>query len=202
MITTAIIAACVIFSLVAFSNTAIFEKYLFSAYAAHHYKQYYRLFTHAFLHGDYMHLAFNMYALYLFGGMLEEAFSQYLFGSKGPYLYAALYLGGIIFSSLPDLAMHKNNSTYRSVGASGAVNAIVFSAILINPTMGMGIIFLPFFIPAWIFGILYLAYSWYMAKKGQDNIGHNAHFFGALFGFGFTIILKPALFIHFITQIF
>lgn len=199
MITTAIIAACIIFSLIAFNNHAVFEKYLFSSYAVTHYKQYYRIFTHAFLHGDYMHLAFNMYALYLFGSMLEEAFSfPGLFGSKGPFLYGALYLGGIIFSSLPDLAMHKNNSSYRSVGASGAVNAIVFSAILINPTMGMGLMFLPFFIPAWIFGILYLAYSWYMAKRGGDNIGHNAHFYGALFGFLFTIVLKPSLFMRFI----
>lgn len=191
------------FSLLAFSNERIFEKYLFSSYAITHFKQYYRIFTHAFLHGDYMHLAFNMYALYLFGSMLEEAFSlPALFDTRGPFLYAALYLGGIIFSSLPDLALHKNNSTYRSVGASGAVNAVVFSAILINPTMGMGIIFLPFFIPAWIFGILYLGYSWYMSKRGGDNIGHNAHFYGALFGVGFTIVLKPALLPYFISQIF
>src|SRR5688572_25245104 len=117
MVTTVIIAASILFSVVAFSNTAIFEKYLFSSYAVSHHKQYYRIFTHAFLHGDYMHLAFNMYALYLFGTMLEDAFSL-LFETRGPYLYAALYLGGIIFSSLPDLAMHKNNSSYRSVGAS------------------------------------------------------------------------------------
>jgi membrane associated rhomboid family serine protease len=203
MITTTIIAACIIFSLIAFNNNAVFEKYLFSSYAVTHYKQYYRIFTHAFLHGDYMHLAFNMYALYLFGDMLEQAFSlPQLFGSKGPFLYSALYLGGIIFSSLPDLALHKNNSTYRSVGASGAVNAIVFSSILINPTMGMGLLFLPFFIPAWAFGGLYLAYSWYMSKRGGDNIGHNAHFYGALFGFLFTIVLRPSLFMNFINAIF
>ncbi|HXB41927.1 MAG TPA: rhomboid family intramembrane serine protease [Bacteroidia bacterium] len=203
MITTTIIAACIIFSLIAFNNNAVFEKYLFSSYAVTHYKQYYRIFTHAFLHGDYMHLAFNMYALYLFGDMLEQAFSlPQLFGTKGPFLYSALYLGGIIFSSLPDLALHKNNSTYRSVGASGAVNAIVFSSILINPTMGMGLLFLPFFIPAWVFGGLYLAYSWYMSKRGGDNIGHNAHFYGALFGFLFTIVLRPSLFMNFINAIF
>ena len=203
MITLIIIAACIVFSLLAFNNAAIFEKYLFSSYAIQHSKQYYRILTHAFLHGDFMHLAFNMYALYLFGGMLEEAFcTPTLFDGRGEFLYAALYLGGIIFSSLPDLALHKNNYNYRSVGASGAVNAIVFSAILIHPTMGMGIMFIPFFIPAWLFGILYLAYSWYMSKRGGDNIGHNAHFFGALFGFGFTLVLKPALFMAFIEQVF
>ncbi len=203
MITTIIICACIVFSLIAFNNQAVFEKYLFSSYAVVHYKQYYRIFTHAFLHGDYMHLAFNMYALYLFGDMLEQAFSlPQLFGAKGPFLYSALYLGGIIFSSLPDLALHKNNSSYRSVGASGAVNAIVFSSILINPMMGMGLLFLPFFIPAWIFGGLYLLYSAYMSKKGRDNIGHNAHFYGALFGFLFTIVLRPSLFLAFFDQIF
>lgn len=203
IITTGIIIACVAFSLVAFSNERVFEKYLFNAYAVTRYKQYYRIFTHAFLHGDYAHLGLNMYALYLFGSMLEEAFSiPELFGDRGPFLYAALYLGGIIFSTLPDMAMHKNNSSYRSVGASGAVNAVVFSAILINPTMGMGIIFIPVFIPAWIFGILYLGYSWYMSRRGGDNIAHNAHFYGALFGFGFTVVLKPALFLYFLSEIF
>jgi membrane associated rhomboid family serine protease len=191
------------FSLVAFGNERIFEKYLFSSYAVVHYKQYYRIFTHAFLHGDYAHLALNMYALYLFGTHLEEDFAHpLLFGSRGPFLYAILYLGGILFSSLPDLGTHKNNSSYRSVGASGAVNAVVFSAILIRPTMGMGIIFIPVFIPAWIFGILYLGYSWYMAKRGRDNIGHTAHFYGALFGFAFTLVLKPHLFSAFFEQIF
>lgn len=191
------------FSLIAFSNQQVFEKYLFNAYAVTHHRQYYRIFTHAFLHGDYAHLALNMYALYLFGQHLEENFSHpLLFGSRGPFLYAILYLGGIIFSSLPDLAAHKNDSSYRSVGASGAVNAVVFSSILISPTMGMGIIFIPVFIPAWIFGVLYLGYSWYMSKRGGDNIGHTAHFYGALFGFAFTLVLKPRLFSLFLEQIF
>lgn len=203
MITMFIIGACVLFSLIAFNNKAVFEKYLFNAYAVSRHKQYYRIFTHAFLHADYMHLAFNMYALYLFGHTigLEEIFSMpEFFGSRGPFLYAALYLGGIIFSTLPDLAMHKNDSYYRSVGASGAVNTIVFSVILIAPKMPLRFFILPA-MPAWVFGALYLAYSWFMAKRGGDNIGHNAHFFGALFGLLFTIVLKPALGLHFIQQV-
>ena len=202
MITIAIIIACVVCSLLAFNSTAVFNKYLFSPYATYHYKQYYRLFTHAFLHGDYMHLAFNMYALYLFGQVLEENYFPLLFQKKAIFYYILLYVGGILFSSLFDLFKQKDNPSYSSIGASGAVTAIVFSAILINPTMGMGIMFIPVFIPAWLFGMLYLFYSWYMGKRQLDNIGHNAHFWGAVFGFVFTILLKPALLPRFFTEIF
>jgi len=202
MITTVIIIACIVFSLIAFNNASIFGRFLFSPFAVTHYKQYYRLFTHAFLHGDYMHLAFNMYALYLFGQALEEQYFVMLFGAKASFYFILLYVGGIFFSTLFDLVKQKDNPNYSSVGASGAVTAIVFSAILINPTMGMGIIFIPVFIPAWLFGMLYLFYSWFMGKKQMDNIGHNAHFWGAVFGFVFTILLKPALLPRFFTEIF
>jgi membrane associated rhomboid family serine protease len=202
MITISILVACVAFSFLAFNNPTIFNKYLFSPYATYHHKQYYRLFTHAFLHGDYMHLAFNMYALYLFGQVLEENYFPALFQNKAIFYYILLYVGGILFSSVFDLFKHKDNPNYSSVGASGAVTAIVFSAILINPTMGMGIMFIPVFIPAWLFGMLYLFYSWYMGRRQLDNIGHNAHFWGAVFGFVFTILLKPALLSRFFTEIF
>ena len=202
MVTIIIIIACVACSLLAFNNPTIFNKYLFSAYATYHSKQYYRLFTHAFLHSDFMHLAFNMYALYLFGTALEEQYFPALFHHKAVFYYVLLYVGGIFFSSLFDFVDHKDNPSYAAVGASGAVTSVVFSAILINPTMGMGILFIPVFIPAWLFGVLYLAYSWYMGKKGMDNIGHNAHFWGAVFGFVFTLLLKPSLFSLFFSQIF
>ena len=202
MITTAIIVLCIVCSLLAFYNQETFNKCLFSPYVVFHYKEYYRLLTHAFLHGDYMHLAFNMYALYLFGEVLEERYFPALFQSKAVLYYLLLYLGGIVFSTVYDLAKQKDNPSYSSVGASGAVTAIVFSAILINPTMGMGIIFIPVFIPAWLFGTLYLVYSWYMGKRQLDNIGHNAHFWGAVFGFVFTVLLKPSLLPRFFTEIF
>lgn len=202
MITTIIIIACIVFSLVAFNNPNIFTQFLFSPYATIHHKQYYRLFTHAFLHGDYMHLAFNMYALYLFGQALEEQYFVLLFGQKASFYFILLYVGGIFFSTVYDLIKQKDNPNYSSVGASGAVTAVVFSAILINPSMGMGIIFIPIFIPAWLFGLLYLFYSWYMGKKQIDNIGHNAHFWGAVFGFVFTILLKPTLLPRFFNEIF
>ncbi|MBS1646205.1 MAG: rhomboid family intramembrane serine protease [Bacteroidetes bacterium] len=201
MISTFLIVACIAFSLWGFNNKSFFEKCVFSPYAVTHYQQWYRIVTHAFLHADYMHLAFNMYALYLFGKSVEQYY-DFLFGIKAAYYYTLLYVGGIFFSVLYDLVLQKNNPHYASVGASGAVTAVVFSAIVINPTMGMGIIFIPVYIPAWIFGALYLLYSWYMGKKQMDNIGHNAHFFGAVFGFVFTVLLKPKLLLHFFDQIF
>ncbi|MGZ3866329.1 MAG: rhomboid family intramembrane serine protease [Bacteroidia bacterium] len=202
MVTISLIAACVIFSLMAFNNRDIFIRFLYSPYACFHRKQYYRMFTHAFLHGDYMHLAFNMFALYIFGPILEDEAFPVLFGERSTLNYILLYIGGIFASSLFEFFRQKDNPNYSSVGASGAVNAIVFSAILIHPTMGMGLMFLPVFIPAWLFGILFLAYSWYMAKRGIDNVGHTAHFFGAIFGFLFTLALKPELFGYFISQVF
>jgi membrane associated rhomboid family serine protease len=197
VITTIIIVACVIFSLVAFNNPAIFEKYLFSSYAITHYKQYYRIFTHAFLHGDYIHLTFNMFALYSFGKMVEEQLFPYYFGpGKALIYYILLYVGGIVVSSIHDLIDYKDDTSYRSVGASGAVNAVIFSFILMEPKGMIGFFFIP--MPAWIFGVLFLGYSWYMSKRRSDNIGHNAHFWGALYGFAFTLVLQPSLFSSFL----
>jgi len=202
MITNALILLSIAASVIAFNNRRVFNKYLFNPYATYHYKQYYRLFTHAFLHGDYMHLAFNMYALYIFGQVLEDQYFPALFQKKAVFYYLLLYAGGIVFSSAYELFRQKDNPEYTSLGASGAVTAVVFSVILINPTIGMGILFVPFFIPAWIFGAIYLLYSWYMGKRQLDNIGHTAHFWGAVFGFVFTIVLKPALLSRFFTEIF
>ncbi|HVA98831.1 MAG TPA: rhomboid family intramembrane serine protease [Bacteroidia bacterium] len=203
ILTFAIIAVTSIFSIIAFSNPSIFHNYLFNAYALNHdKKQWYRFFTHAFLHADYMHLFFNMFVLYSFGSILENYFFRQLFANKSEFYFLLLYIGGIMASSFPSFEKHKNNPNYNSVGASGAVSAVVFSCILIGPKMPLNILFIPFDIPAYIFGALYLAYEWYMGKRQSDNIGHDAHFWGAVFGFGFTVILKPALFLLFFQQIF
>jgi membrane associated rhomboid family serine protease len=151
-------------------------------------REWHRFFTHAFVHADWIHLFFNMYVLYTFGRFLEMNFAEY-FGPRGTLYYILLYVFAIIMSSIPSYEKHKNDHWYHAVGASGAVSAVVFSGILFNPTMKMGIIFLPIAMPAFIFGLLYLGYSYYMTHRGGDNIGHDAHFFGALFGIMFTIIL-------------
>ena len=149
-----------------------------------------------------MHLFFNMFSLYLFGQVIENDTFPDLFGEKSDYYFLLLYVGGILFAALPDLSRYKDNPNYSSLGASGAVNAVIFSLILIHPTMGMGIIFLPFYIPAWMFGTLYIIYSWYMDKRGGSVIDHGAHLWGGLFGVLFTLALKPYLLLAFFEQIF
>lgn len=202
IVTLTILIACIAFSMYAFSNRAIMDKYLFNAYAIKHYNQKYRFLSHAFIHADYGHLIINMYVLYTFGSMLETYFFKDLFGIKSTLFFILLYTGGIYASSLADFIKHRNNPNYNAVGASGAVSSLVFSVILLSPTSSMGVIFLPgVHIPSWIFGLLYLAYSFYMDRRKGDNIAHGAHAWGAVFGFFFTGILNYKLFIVFFYQI-
>ena len=200
MVTYIIIAITSVFSVIAFQNHLAFHKYLFNPYTIYRNKEWYRFFSHAFIHADWMHFLMNMFVLYSFGALVERYFDV-LFDSKSTFYYILLYLGGIMASSIPGFEKHKNNLYYNSVGASGAVSAVVFSSILINPGQTLMFMFFPFPIPAVVFGILYLVYSWYMSKKGMDNIGHDAHFWGAVFGLIFTIILKPTLALFFIEQV-
>lgn len=201
MINYIIIAATVIVSFLSFSNRSLFDKLLFDPYRIFHLRQYYRFLTHGLVHANWMHLGINMFVLLSFGRMVEDVFIVIFGIGKGMYFYLLLYIGGLLLSSTPSFGKHKNNAWYTAVGASGAVSAIVFASILISPLSGIRFIFIPFDIPAFIFGLLYLGYSAYMAKKGQDNIGHDAHFYGALFGLLFPILIKPALLIGFINQI-
>jgi membrane associated rhomboid family serine protease len=201
MVTYIIIGITVIISISAFTNRSLFDKLLFDPYRINHQRQYYRFFTHGLIHADWLHLAVNMFVFLSFGRMVEDVFSYFFGHAKGMYFFALMYFGAIILSSLPSFGKHKDNAWYTAVGASGAVSAIVFSSIIISPLSGIRFIFIPFNIPAFIFGFLYLIYSAYMAKKGTDNIGHDAHFWGALFGIAFTLIIKPALLSGFINQI-
>ena len=204
MITYIIIGITSLFSILAFQNQDLFNKHVFNPYIIKRNKEWHRFFTHALLHADWMHLILNMYVLYIFGKTLEDNYFRSLFDSKAGLNYALLYVGGVLISSFPSFEKHKDNGYYNAVGASGAVSAVLFSSIVINPVESrIGLMFLPpsLWPPAYVFGILYLLYSWYMAKRGGDNIGHDAHFWGAVFGVVFTIILKPALALHFIQQI-
>ena len=196
----AIIAITAIISILAFRNRLLFDRLRFNPFAIKHEKEGWRFFTYAFLHANWGHLLINMFVLYSFGDVVIKAFSIY-FGSNGVIYFLLLYLGGILFSVLFDFGKNKNNSMYSAVGASGAVAAIVFSSILIYPTGSIFLFPIPFPIPSIIFGVLYLAYSAVMARKGRDNIGHSAHFWGAIFGIVFTLALKPAIFISFLEQI-
>ncbi len=199
--TLVIIVITCVFSYYAEENSDFKRKYLFNPYLVQKYKQFYRLFTSGLVHGDYMHLAFNMLALYSFGNALERIFSL-LFGFElGTGLYLLLYISALAVSDLPNLYRYKNNPMYNSLGASGAVSAIVFAVILFAPLMGVGIIFLPISAPGFIFGILYLLYTSYMARNGNDNIGHEAHFWGAIYGMLFFTLAYPPIIVNFVNQV-
>lgn len=198
--TWAIIIITAIFSIMAFQNNGLMYKYQFNPYQAYHRKQYYRFLTHAFLHVDWTHLLFNMITLFFFGRYVEQAYISD-FGNSGIFFYVILYFFAIVISSLPSFIKHRNDHTYNSIGASGAVSAVLFTYILFEPFGKIYIFFIPIGIPAIIFGVLYLIYSAYMARKNMDNIGHDAHFWGAVFGFVFPMFVEPRLFNDFISSI-
>jgi membrane associated rhomboid family serine protease len=195
----AILIITIIVSNKAFKDRILYGKLMFNAYQIQHRNEWYRFFSHGLVHGDVMHLGVNMFVLYMFGGYVEDVFKQH-FENKGIFFFILMYVTALVVSTSASFLKHKNNPAYNAVGASGAVSAIVFSFILFNPDTLLYLFFvLP--IPGWLFGLLYLVYSHYMGKKGADNIGHEAHFWGALYGFVFPLILEPELFQRFLEKI-
>ena len=185
----AIIIFTSIVSLIGFRNSDIFNKLKFNAYYVSKKKEWYRVFTHAFLHADWIHLIVNMLVLIIFGVKLEQIFISLGYGKITLY---ALYFIAIIVSSIHDLLKYKNNEFYNAIGASGAVAAVLFSYIFFSPKE-LIYIYGAIPIPAYLFAIGYIAYSFYMGKNSKSNIGHFAHLYGAIFGFVFPILLNPAL---------
>ena len=189
-ITIGLIAANVIFSLIGFSNAAFVDKTIMWPYRVARENQYLRFITSGFLHADYVHLFFNMFTLYFFGRAVEFYFAQY--GLGGNVAYLGLYFLALIVSDIPTYIKHKNNYEYRTLGASGAVSAIVFAAIVFSPWSSI-YLYGAIKISAGVYAVLYLIYCVYMGKKGADNINHDAHLWGALFGIAFTIALIAAM---------
>ena len=186
-------------SVIAFKNPDIKDKLSFNAYKISHNKEIHRIFTHALIHADWMHLIINILVFVSFGNVVEQYF-QIFFPDKYLLYYLTLYIGGVIFSSLYGLMKHKDDYYYNAVGASGAVSAILFASILIDPLHSIHFyMIIP--IPGIIFGVLYLFYSYRMNKRGNDNIAHDAHLFGAIFGMIYPVMIMPSLFIHFIKEI-
>lgn len=200
MLTLIIIAITCIVSILCFQNQDLFMKLRFSPYMVKSKNQTYRFFTHAFVHADWGHLLINMFVLLSFGKIVEAYFGI-VFEGKATVYFILLYLGGILFSSLPAYSKHQHDHNYSAVGASGAVSAVLFSSILFDPLSGIRIMFIPIDIPAFVFGILYLTYEAYSAKKATDGIGHDAHFWGAIYGVTITLILNYGIGIRFIEQI-
>ena len=194
-----IIIITVVISIAAFSNAQIMDKLKFNAYMIYHKKQIYRVFSYALLHVDWMHLIINMLVLYSFGDFLIAAFA-YFFDVNPNTFFLIFYVLATAVSTIYSVIKNRDNYYYNAVGASGAVSAVIFASILFAPYQKLYIFgILP--IPGIIFGVLYLIYSYYMIKKGNDNIGHDAHFWGAIFGFVFPIILKPQLLSRFFHEI-
>jgi len=186
-------------SIYGWNNPDVQNKWMFSPYSVYHGKQYYRFLTSGFIHSNTMHLIFNMIALYFFGGVIERIY-EITFGIIGIVFYVITYIAGIIVANLKTYFNHRNSSFYNSLGASGGVASVLFASILYRPTVGICIYFV-ICIPAFILGVIYLIYSFYSGKRMADDINHDAHLFGALFGIVFTILLRPTVIISFIQQI-
>ena len=194
-ITMALIIANVIFSLIGFSNAALVDKTIMWPYRVAKENQYLRFITSGFLHAHYMHLIFNMFTLFFFGRNLELYFNYY--GLGGNISYLALYFLGLIVSDVPSYIKHKDDYNYRSLGASGAVSAVIFATIIFSPWSSI-YIYGAVKISATVYAVLYIFYCIYMGKKSGDNVNHDAHLWGSIFGLVFTLILiawlNPALF--------
>ena len=199
-ITLLIVVMTGILSYQAFENPRMRGRMLFIPDVINRMGEYDRFLTHGFIHADWMHLLINLFVLYQFGEIAEQYFKDEFGPLMGAILYTVLYIGGIVVSSIPSYVKHRENRMYAALGASGAVSAVVFVNIFFDPWSRLYLYFV-IRIPIVLAGILYLWYSDYMGKKGRDNVGHDAHFYGAVWGFSFTVlsavILRPDLLTRF-----
>ena len=184
-LTVLIIAVTVLVSWLAFNNPRLLERLILWPPAIARRHQYDRLLTHGFIHADFQHLLFNMITLYFFGRLVEQWFVPYI-GRVGFVLF---YLSAIVVAILPTYLRHVGDARYRSLGASGAVSAVLFTFILVQPWSLIFVFFLP--VPAIVYGALYVGYSVWMEKHGQDNVNHSAHLWGAAYGIAFTLLMEP-----------
>lgn len=200
MLTYFIIGVTAFTSFIAFQNNSLMFKLQFNAAHVIHRGEYYRLISHAFVHAGWWHLIVNMLVLFFFGRNVE-AYLGYYFGNKGAAFFLMLYFGGILTSNAWALIKHRSNYYYNAVGASGAVSAVLFAFIFFDPWEPL-YIFGVIRIPGILFAAGYLLYSYQMSKRENDNIAHDAHFLGALFGFFFPVLLKPGLLGEFADKLF
>jgi membrane associated rhomboid family serine protease len=198
-ITYIIIGITVVISFYAFNNTNVLRGFIHNPYLINTRGQYYRFVTSGFIHRDHIHLILNMVTLYFFGGAIEHVFGI-LFGSAGGLYFIALYLMAIVVSDVPTYFKNRNNPGYNSLGASGGVAAIVFAFILLLP-MERICLYFALCMPGFILGTLYVGYSYYMGRKANDGINHDAHLYGALFGLIFCAVFYPESLPRFIEQV-
>ena len=201
MITTYILIVTTLVSFFAFNNIELRQKLIFNPFIIRSKNEYYRFITSGFIHADWGHLILNMLVLFFFSFTIESYYLQ-LFDNKvmAKYYFLFLYSGGLIVSDLPSYFKHKDNYYYNSLGASGATSSVLFAYILFKP-WAMLYFFGIIPIPAIIFGVGYLWYSTHMSKKAIDNINHDAHFYGAIWGILFTLIIKPEVGLIFLNKL-
>jgi membrane associated rhomboid family serine protease len=190
-----ILAATCIVSFMAFNNRRMIDDLILWPPAIERKKEYYRLVTYGLIHADGMHLLFNMMTLFFFGRIMEPFYNDAL----GVFGFGLFYLGGLLISILPTYLKNRHNNSYRSLGASGAVSAVLFGYVLLSPWSRIIVWFLP--VPAIIYAVLYVGYSIYMDQRGQGNINHSAHLWGAAYGVVFTVLVNPMVLPHFLDSL-
>lgn len=196
-ITIILIFLTCLVSITSFRNQGALEKMVFWPYNIRRKNEYWRFLTCGFIHADYMHLAFNMITLYFFGRIIEGTLFQ-----NSPLGFGLFYLLALACSNMYSYFRHRDDIGFRALGASGAVSAVVFAFIILAPWDLIYVFFLP--VPAILYGVLYLGYSAYMGRRNQDHIGHDAHFWGGVFGILYTFALHPYLassFLERLTQV-
>lgn len=191
-ITLVIIAITCVVSFMAFKNSRLMNDLILWPPAIARQREYHRLVTYGLVHADFGHLLFNMLTLFFFGRVMEGFFAARL-GSLG---FALFYIGGLVVSILPTYLKNRENPSYRSLGASGAVSAVLFSFILLAPWQQIIVLVVP--MPAIVYALLYTGYSIYMDRRGQGNINHSAHLWGAAYGVAFTLLVDPRVLSHFL----
>ena len=186
--TLIIIAITCAVSLVALNNPKMIEALILWPPAVVRNNEYYRLVSYGLVHADFQHLLFNMITLFFFGRAMEQFYNA----EMGEFGFAIFYLLGLVASILPTYLKHRNDAQYRSLGASGAVSAVLFAFILFQPWALIYVFFLP--VPAIVYAVLYVAYTFYSERQGGDNINHSAHLWGAAYGIVFTLVMEPRVF--------
>lgn len=192
-VATIIFVITIITTLIAFSNDDVYGNFILHPYSVYRKQRVYTVITSGLIHNDWMHLFFNMFS-YSF-------FAFYLEGLIGHWQFGVLYVLSLILSDIPTVYKYRDDIRYHSLGASGAVSAVIFSFILFEPLTPIYLMFIPIGIPAVLFGVLYLIYCNYASKHARDNVNHDAHLFGALSGLLITILINPHIVNHFINKV-
>ena len=195
MLTLILIAVTVLVTWLAFNNPRLLDRLILWPPAIDRKHQYDRLLTHGFIHADWQHLLFNMITLFFFGRFAEQVISSMI----GPVGFVLFYLSAIVIAILPTYLRHRHDVQYRSLGASGAVSAVLFAFILVQPWSLIFVFFLP--VPAILYGVFYVGYSFWMDRQGGDNTNHNAHLSGAIYGVLFMLLMEPRIAGYFLQRL-